>query len=103
MYVFRQHFGHKNVELQKMFFYSAQFLIGYNNPHANIPKLFDYEHLEEKDRWMSEWISYKGDCRTAPATPGLLITVVNTCKHLDTRRYWSHSMFGPRPRVWAQL
>ena len=31
------------------------------------------EDLEEKDYWINQLINYKGYCRTAPATPGLLI------------------------------
>ena len=31
------------------------------------------EDLEEKGELMNESISDEGDCRTAPATPGLLI------------------------------
>ena len=31
---------------------------------------------------MNEWISYGGDCRTAPATPGLLISITIMSVHL---------------------
>ena len=30
---------------------------------------------EEKDVWLNQLMSDEGDCRTAPATPGLLIIV----------------------------
>ena len=40
------------------------------------------EDWEEKDDWLTEWInqsiSYKAVCRTAPATPGLLIIQIIT-------------------------
>ena len=35
--------------------------------------LWYFEDLEEKDESLSQWISDKGICRTASATPGLLI------------------------------
>ena len=39
------------------------------------------EYLEEKAHGLTELINYKGVCRTAPATPGLLIS----CKrHVDS-------------------
>ena len=31
-----------------------------------------FEHIVEKDDWVSEFINYKAVCRTSPATPGLL-------------------------------
>ena len=43
--------------------------------------LWYFEDLEEKADWLTEWINqsiiYEGVCRTAPATPGLLITIQN--------------------------
>ena len=37
--------------------------------------LWYYEDLEEKDDWVTEWINYEAVYRTAPSTPGLLISV----------------------------
>ena len=37
------------------------------------------ENLEEKDQSMNQLINYKGVCRTAPATPGLLIMNHKEC------------------------
>ena len=37
-----------------------------------VRELWCFEDREEKDDWLTELISYKGVCRTAPATPGLL-------------------------------
>ena len=39
-------------------------------------KLWCFEDLREKDQSMTKLISDKGVCRTAPATPGLLITKI---------------------------
>ena len=33
------------------------------------------EYLEEKAHWMNQWMNDEAVCRTAPATPGLLITL----------------------------
>ena len=35
--------------------------------------LWYIEDLEEKDDRLNEWMNDGGDCKTAPATPGLLI------------------------------
>ena len=42
--------------------------------------LWCFEDLEEKDRWLNESVNDGGVCRTAPATPGLLI-MQSTCAH----------------------
>ena len=34
--------------------------------------LWCFEDLEEKDQLLDQSMNYKGDCRTASATPGLL-------------------------------
>ena len=36
--------------------------------------LWYYEYLEEKDDLMNQWISDEAVYRTAPATPGLLMS-----------------------------
>ena len=41
-------------------------------------ELWCFEDLGEKDELLNELISYGGVCRTAPATPGLLI-IINCC------------------------
>ena len=56
--------------------------------------LWWFEDLEEKDRWLSRSISDGGVCRTAPATPGLLIIF-----------RWSPIIFRPvscRPVLYRQ-
>ena len=54
------------------------------------------EDLEEKDESLYQSISNKGDCRTAPGTPGLLKMLVNAivCGCVLLFHFFSSVLFG---------
>ena len=63
--------------------------------------LWCFEDLEENDDWLNEWITesvtYEGDCRTAPATPGLLKSCL--CLDIFQIRGGGGGGFNPNPKV----